>query len=175
MSMIEDNEYVSFIPMEDISDIYGEWIGEKNIKKAKIKGYTKFQDGDLLWARITPCMQNGKSAIVKNLKNNRGCGSTEFHIVRVYANSIIPEYLHVLLRQDELLKDAQRYFTGSAGQQRVPASYLSNLVIPVPPISVQEQIINCYNQFIDNKKTCKDKANHVMENAKSSFETQIFE
>ena len=175
MSMIEDNEYVSFIPMEDISDIYGEWIGEKNIKKAKIKGYTKFQDGDLLWARITPCMQNGKSAIVKNLKNNRGCGSTEFHIVRVYVDSIIPEYLHVLLRQDELLKDAQRYFTGSAGQQRVPASYLSNLVIPVPPISVQEQIINCYNQFIVNKKTCKDKANHVMENAKSSFETQIFE
>lgn len=175
MSMIEGNEYVSFIPMEDISDIYGEWIGEKIIKKEEIKGYTKFQDGDLLWARITPCMQNGKSAIVKNLENNRGCGSTEFHIVRVYANSIIPEYLHVLLRQDELLKDAQRYFTGSAGQQRVPSSYLSNLVIPVPPISVQEQIINCYNQFIDNKRTCKDKANHVIENAKSSFETQIFE
>lgn len=175
MSMIEGNEYVSFIPMEDISDIYGEWIGEKIIKKEEIKGYTKFQDGDLLWARITPCMQNGKSAIVKNLENNRGCGSTEFHIVRVYANSIIPEYLHVLLRHDELLKDAQRYFTGSAGQQRVPSSYLSNLVIPVPPISVQEQIINCYNLFIDNKRTCKDKANHVMENAKSSFETQIFE
>ncbi|WP_337518362.1 restriction endonuclease subunit S [Alistipes ihumii] len=54
MSMIEDNEYVSFIPMEDISDIYGEWIGEKNIKKAKIKGYTKFQDGDLLWAIKRP-------------------------------------------------------------------------------------------------------------------------
>lgn len=120
-------------------------------------------------------MQNGKSAIVKNLENNRGCGSTEFHIVRVYVDSIIPEYLHVLLRQDELLKDAQRYFTGSAGQQRVPSSYLSNLAIPVPPISVQEQIINCYNQFIDNKKICKDKANHVMEKAKSSFEAQIFE
>lgn len=175
MSMIEGNEYVSFIPMEDISDIYGEWIGEKIIKKEGIKGYTKFQDGDLLWARITPCMQNGKSAIVKNLENNRGCGSTEFHIVRVHANSVIPEYLHILFRQDELLKDAQRYFTGSAGQQRVPASYLSNLAIPVPPISVQEQIINCYNQFIDNIKTCKDKANHVMGNAKSSFETQIFE
>ena len=175
MSIIDDNEYVSFIPMEDISDIYGVWIGKKNIKKAKIKGYTKFQDGDLLWARITPCMQNGKSAIVKNLENNRGCGSTEFHIVRVYVDSIIPEYLHVLLRQDELLKDAQRYFTGSAGQQRVPSSYLSNLAIPVPPISVQEQIINCYNQFIDNKKICKDKANHVMEKAKSSFEAQIFE
>ena len=175
MSIIEDNEYVSFIPMEDISDIYGEWIGEKNIKKAKIKGYTKFQDGDLLWARITPCMQNGKSAIVKNLENNRGCGSTEFHIIRVYANSIIPEYLHVLLRQDELLKDAQRYFTGSAGQQRVPASYLSNLVIPTPPVSVQKQIINCYKQFINNKKAYKNQAKHIMEDAKSSFETQIFE
>lgn len=175
MSMIEGNEYVSFIPMEDISDIYGEWIGEKIIKKEEIRGYTKFQDGDLLWARITPCMQNGKSAIVKDLKNNRGCGSTEFHIIRIYVDSIIPEYLHVLLRQNELLKDAQRYFTGSAGQQRVPSSYLSNLVIPVPPISVQEQIINCYNQFIDNKKTCKDKANNAMENAKSYFETQIFE
>lgn len=175
MFMIDDKEYVSFIPMEDISDIYGEWIGKKIIKKTEIKGYTKFQNGDLLWARITPCMQNGKSAIVTNLKNNRGCGSTEFHIIRVYENSIIPKYLHILLRQEKLLKDAQKYFTGSVGQQRVPASYLSNLIIPIPPISIQEQIINCYNQLINNKKTCKDKAEHIMRNAKSSFESQIFE
>ncbi|HJH70254.1 MAG TPA: restriction endonuclease subunit S [Bacteroidaceae bacterium] len=175
MSTINNEDYISFIPMEDISDIYGEWIGEKMIKKEDIKGYTKFQDGDLLWARITPCMQNGKSAIVKNLKNNRGCGSTEFHVIRVYEDNIIPEFLHVLLRNKALLTDAQRYFTGSAGQQRVPASYLYNLLIPIPPIQVQEEIIHIYKGVIDNKKRYKNKANYIMEEAKSSFETQIFE
>ncbi|WP_301186897.1 restriction endonuclease subunit S [uncultured Alistipes sp.] len=74
LSMLNDTDEMSFIPMEDISDDYGEWQNKKIGKKADVKGYTKFQNGDIIWARITPCMQNGKSALLSNLINGKGYG-----------------------------------------------------------------------------------------------------
>lgn len=175
MSMLSDTDNMSFIPMEDISDDYGEWIGKRVGSKSNIKGYTKFQDGDIIWARITPCMQNGKSALLTNLVNGKGYGSTEFHVVRIKSNVVLPQYIHTILRHFDVLSDAKKYFTGSAGQQRVPTSYLENLLIPVPPLEVQKQIADEYANGIEQAKQGYIKIYNYKQELKKNFETQIFE
>ena len=175
LSMLSDTDNMSFIPMEDISDDYGEWVGKRTGCKSDIKGYTKFQDGDIIWARITPCMQNGKSAILTNLINGKGYGSTEFHIVRIKSSDVLPQYIHTLLRHFDVLSDAKKYFTGSAGQQRVPSSYLENLLIPVPPLELQKQIADEYASCIEQAKQGYNKIISYKKDLKKNFEKQIFE
>lgn len=175
VSMLNDKDELSFIPMEDISDDYGEWVGERIGYKANIKGYTKFQDGDIVWARITPCMQNGKSALLCNMVNGKGFGSTEFHIVRLKTQEVLSEYIHTLLRHHDVLSDAKKYFTGSAGQQRVPASYLENLLIPLPPLTVQKKIVENYCNNINLAKTGYQKIYNYRAELRQNLEAQIFE
>ena len=175
LSMLSDTDNMSFIPMEDISDDYGEWTGKRVGSKSNVKGYTKFQDGDIIWARITPCMQNGKSTILTNLVNGKGYGSTEFHVIRIKSNNVLPQYIHTLLRHFDVLSDAKKYFTGSAGQQRVPTSYLENLLIPVPPLEVQKQIADEYANGIEQAKQGYIKIYNYKQKLKKNFETQIFE
>ena len=142
---LSENDSMSFIPMECISNLEGEWVEKRVGVKLKSSGYTKFQEGDLIWARITPCMQNGKSAIVKGLINGFGYGSTEFHVIRSYRKDVSLSYIYTLLRLPIVLKNATSFFTGSAGQQRVPKSYLEDLLIPLPPIKVQNEIVEYIN------------------------------
>ena len=175
ISMLNDKDELSFIPMEDISDDYGEWVGTRRGSKTNIKGYTKFQDGDIIWARITPCMQNGKSAYVHNLVNGKGFGSTEFHIVRLKTQEVLPEYIHTILRHYDVLCYAKKYFTGSAGQQRVPASYLENLLIPIPPLDIQKKIADDYINNINLAKAGYQKIYNYRAELRHNIETQIFE
>ena len=142
----------------------GEIINRREIAIGKSKGYTRFEENDLLWAKITPCMQNGKCAVVKDLKEGFGMGSTEFHVFRSITNEAKPEYLHSLLRTMRLRKAAMNYFTGSSGQQRVSSEFIENLYIPVPPLSVQEEIVTHINKI---KTQIKDILAH--ENASLFF------
>ena len=174
-SNLYDNDEISFIPMECISDEYGEWKEKRICKIASSKGYTKFMSGDLIWARITPCMQNGKSAIVDNLKNGYGCGSTEFHVLRNNNKQLNIHYVHSLLRMHIVLKDAMKSFTGSAGQQRVPKSYLENLTIPVPSLDVQNEIVEHINEQKEQIKQMKQQAETLRKEALEEFEKEIFE
>lgn len=175
LSNLKDRDEMSFIPMADISDLYGEWVNHKIGYKSDSKGYTKFQDRDIIWARITPCMQNGKSAIVNNMKNGVGYGSTEFHVIRIKSEEVLPKYIHTLLRHDSVLSDAVKHFTGSAGQQRVPASYLANLIIPIPPLSIQARIADHYYSTIENTKHTNTQIIKYKEDIIRDFEAQIFD
>jgi type I restriction enzyme S subunit len=135
---------VTFIPMESVDDKDG-YISKPEIRTfSQVKsGYTRFKNGDVLWAKITHCMQNGKSAIASNLLNNAGFGSTEFHVVRAKNPTILKsEYIHLLLRMPEIRQAATRYFVGSAGQQRVPKKFLEKLHIPIMPIDDQNKLIS---------------------------------
>lgn len=173
-SLDKDND-VSFVPMECVSDAYGELKERKVVKVSQSKGFTKFQNGDLIWARITPCMQNGKSAIVDNLQNGFGCGSTEFHVLRKFSSEVMTEYVYCLLRTHCVLEDAKRYFTGSAGQQRVPRSYLQNLAIPLPLIDIQKEIVSNILKMKSQIKSLKQQASDLRKKALSDFENEIFE
>lgn len=174
-SSLDKKDDVSFIPMECISDEYGEWVERRTCKVNSSKGYTKFMNGDLIWARITPCMQNGKSAIVDELENGFGCGSTEFHVLRNHNENLNLHYVHALLRMPIVLKDAMKYFTGSAGQQRVPKSYLESLSIPLPPCEVQNAIVKHINEQKEQIMELKKQAEKLRKEALEEFEKEIFE
>ena len=123
---LADDTPISFIPMECIDETFGEVKEQRETTIAKTKGYTKFEENDLLWAKITPCMQNGKSAIARNLTNGVGCGSTEYYVVRPKTDDLIIDYVYLVLRHHAVLKAAQNSFGGSAGQQRVSSQYVKS-------------------------------------------------
>ena len=167
---------ISFIPMESVSDEYGEIIDSRLIEIKKSKGYTKFQNNDLIWAKITPCMQNGKSAIVDNLKNGLGCGSTEFYVFRAKTDDKwLIEFLYVLGRSKHLRQSAMSYFTGSAGQQRVSSGLFKTLEIPLPKVTIREKIVKHINTLKAQIKRLKDDAQDLRRRAKADFEAELFE
>lgn len=151
-SKLKDDDDISFIPMNIVNEDDGT-IKESLYKKVlETKGFTRFQDGDLIWAKITPCMQNGKSAVVRKLRNGYGCGSTEFFVIRPKDDTLLIDYVYILLRDNRILQTATNYFGGSAGQQRVSKTFLENLTIPVPPLHIQQQIVNVYNAALSQRK-----------------------
>lgn len=126
--------------MEAVDEVLGEVTQTLTQPYSKVKkGYTYFENGDVIFAKITPCMQNGKHAVVSNLSDNFGFGSTEFHVVRP-SEDTVSEWIHFYLRRKETIDAAVKTFTGAVGQQRVPASFLENLEIPVPRTDEQRQI-----------------------------------
>lgn len=137
---MNDDDPVSFIPMEAVTEKINAFSHTLRSLSEVSKGYTCFQDNDVLWAKITPCMQNGKTAVVQGLTNSVGFGSTEFHVIRTKAGSL-SRYLWAVLSMPRLLYAAQGAFTGSSGHQRVPASFLEQLEIPVPPVDVQHRLV----------------------------------
>ena len=176
----EDVEDVSFIPMGCVSDIYGEIIEHKLGKTSKSKGYTAFQENDVIWAKITPCMQNGKCAVATNLKNGYAYGSTEFHVFRTNENAL-PEYIYCLLRTKRLRKVAMSYFTGSAGQQRVGTDFLEMLTLPKLPIHsdnpdviTQETIVKKVFDIRNQVRKMHTEAAKLRTQAKKEFEETIF-
>ena len=170
----DENLSISFIPMECISDKEGKVIEQRERLIKESKGYTKFQNGDLLWARITPCMQNGKSAIVSNLKNGYGVGSTEYHIIRQKNTEVELKYIYNILRMNTILQKAMSFFTGSAGQQRVPRTFLEELTIPIPPKETQQAIINQIDTYKNEIKILRERATLLKQQAEQEFEQTIF-
>ena len=117
-------------------------------------GFTAFRDGDLIVAKITPCMENGKAAICTGLVNGHGFGSTEFHVLRP-TGAAQATYAFHFIRQESFRRAAADHMTGSVGQKRVPATYLANVQIPLPPLSEQKRIVakgfpprKCFANFV---------------------------
>ena len=130
---------VSFVPMPAVSEsgkIDASQIKAYDEVKA---GFTYFAENDVLFAKITPCMENGKGAVAVGLCNNIGFGSTEFHILRPINNKSNPYWLYSLTSFDAFRKDAADNMTGSAGQRRVPAVFLEKYRVTLPPIELQNQ------------------------------------
>lgn len=147
---IEDDTEVTFLPMRCVEELTGcfDLSFTKRFSEVK-KGYTPFTDGDLIFAKITPCMENGKIAIVQGLKNGMGFGSTEFHVIRL--SKIIPgKFFFYFLVRKELRKDAKRNMTGSAGQLRVSTSYMQQIIFPLPPLPEQRAIVSKIEQLFSD-------------------------
>lgn len=164
---------ISFVPMESVNETYAEIENYKNCTINDSKGFTRFQEGDLLWAKITPCMENGKSSIAKNLTNGYGCGSTEFHVIRPKNNNIMVEFIHSILHMKLVRETAKLYFGGSAGQQRVASDFLENFNVPLPPIDKQQEIVDCILMMRNKAKRLQKEGKVILENAKREVERMI--
>jgi type I restriction enzyme S subunit len=141
LSKVNDDMEVTFLPMKAVEEMTGRFDGSCVRKLREVrKGHTSFKNGDLLFAKITPCMENGKIAIVENLQNGIGFGSTEFHVIRLH-ESLPRKLFFFFLVQEDLRKTAQRSMTGTAGQLRVPLSHMKQIRIPFPPLTEQFRIV----------------------------------
>ena len=130
---VELPDEFAFVPMAAVDQVTGT-IRSTGIRPAtELKtGYKQFRRGDVIFARITPCMQNGKAAIVADLATDVAYGSTEFHVIRP-SSQISAQWVHRIVRTAGFRARAAETFTGTAGQQRVPAAFLERVEIPVPP------------------------------------------
>jgi type I restriction enzyme, S subunit len=137
---LEPESSVSFVSMSDISDVTFRIENEtKKSFESTAKGYTAFERGDVLLAKITPCFENGKLAVA-DIRHPFGFGSTEFHVIRPRENRIDARFVYHVLRQEKIRIDGERKMTGSAGQRRVPKHFLEDLEILLPPLEVQKRI-----------------------------------
>ena len=136
-----DHTEVSFVPMAAVEKESGR-LDASQIRplRAVRRGYTPFKEDDVIFAKITPCMENGKIALATDLKNGLAYGSTEFIVLRCY-KGLLSRFLLYFLLQPSLRQDAEHQMSGAVGQKRVPANYLFNYEILLPPTHEQERIV----------------------------------
>ena len=145
-NIADDNCISAFIPMEKICATYGSEFSYDEVQWKTIKtGYTHFADGDVAFAKITPCFQNRKSAIFIGLPNGIGAGTTELKVMRPYGETINRWYLLYFLKSLYFIDEAQ--FKGTANQQRIITGYLENKLFPLPPKSEQDRIVQQIKQL----------------------------
>ncbi|MGX4670568.1 restriction endonuclease subunit S [Cerasibacillus sp. JNUCC 74] len=152
VSQYDDDTLVSFIPMANVSEKGEIKLIENRQLKDVYKGFTYFKDGDVLFAKITPCMENGKGAIAKNLTNGIGFGSTEFHVFRP-KKGITSEWLYYLTALPSFRIQAEKNMTGSAGQKRVPKQFFDKYKVVKPSLKSQE----CFKEIVSKIDMQKEK------------------
>ena len=153
----------TFVPMPSVDGQTGAITQPQERNYAEVsRGYTYFEEGDVLFAKITPCMQNGKHAIASGLGNGFGFGSTEFHVLRP-SGAVLSEWVHKFLRQPSVLAEAVHHFRGSVGQQRVPKEFLTYLPIPLPPLPEQKRIAALLNEQMAYVETVRMSAREQLD------------
>ena len=139
---LADDLETSFIPMPCVMDGFRN-LHTYEVKKWKEikKGFTHFAEGDIGVAKITPCFQNRKSVIFRNLKNGYGSGTTELTVVRTINETVLSEYLLWFFKTEYFIANGVKSFTGTAGQQRIHKDYLATCLIPLPSLTEQKRIV----------------------------------
>lgn len=138
---LPDTLPVTFVRMSAISgETWTFEFTEERLLGEVRKGFTHFAEADVLFAKITPCMENGKAAVASNLTNGIGCGTTELHVLRPL-DGIDSKFIYYYLHRDSFREEAARNFTGTAGQLRVPVSFIKDAQIPLPPLNEQRRIV----------------------------------
>ncbi len=143
---------VSFVPMAAVCEHTGRIVSSDVRPFGQVsKGFPIFAENDVLFAKITPCMENGKAAIARNLENGAGAGSTEFFVLRP-TSRILSEYVFHFIRRTSFRATCKANFTGSAGQQRVPKSFLEKVAIPIPPLDEQRRIVGLLDRAAEIRR-----------------------
>ena len=173
----DDNANAAFVPMEAISAGYGSEFRYYEKKWSEIKtGYTSFADNDIAFAKITPCFQNRKSAIFKELPNGIGAGTTELKILRTFGETMNRWFVLYFLESSYFIDEAT--FKGTANQQRIVVGYLENKLFPVPPLAEQECIverIGAIMPIIDKYSNSQERLNKINAKLKESLKKSILQ
>ena len=158
---LDDSMLVSFAPMAALSEVGPAFVDLHERPYGEVrKGFTHFGEGDVLFAKITPCMENGKGAVATGLRNNIGCGTTELHVLRPHAE-LEALYLYRFLSQQCIRRDAKETFTSSAGQARVPVQFIKDLEIPLPPIAEQKRIVAKVEELLARVNAARENLDKV--------------
>ena len=158
---IDDELWVSFVPMPAVSED-GRLSASEMKQYAEVKkGFTYFAENDVLFAKITPCMENGKGCVAEGLSNGIGAGSTEFHVLRPIAGKSNPFWLYILTMHDAFRSAARQSMTGTGGQLRVPISFLDDYPITLPPVELQEEFEQMVRQSDKSKFELKQSIERI--------------
>lgn len=159
---LDDNLEVSFVPMAAVSDVLGEIVNHevKNLQDVRT-GFTNFSKGDVIFAKITPCMENGKSAIVGTLVNDIGYGSTEFYVLRCN-EELNNKYLYHMVRNTTFRAEAKAVMTGAVGQQRVPKTFLQEYQLLLPTLPEQHEIVRLIDDLLARERTAQQAAEQAL-------------
>lgn len=173
VSKLSLNEQVSFIEMSSVSED-GEIVKEE-IRQLKdvVKGFTYFEKGDILLAKITPCFENGKRAYVNNIKNQIAFGSTEFLILRPNTE-IEPQYLYYIISRKKFREDLKPLMIGTAGQKRLHKDVLGDYLVPLPSKMLQFEIIDKLKR-IEKVKKLRNRQNEFLDELIKSEFLSLFE
>lgn len=156
-----------FLGMAAVSELTGALdLTEQRPLGSVRSGFTKFRSGDVIFAKITPCMENGKLAIIPDLPHGMGAGSTEFHVLE--PQQVSARYLFHWLSQETFRNRAEHNMTGTAGQKRVPTDWLRNAPIPVPPNAAEQDAVVAR---IDALFTVIDEGEAALAEARAGVET----
>ena len=152
---IDEETNVSFVPMSDINENEISFlpVGIKKINEV-FSGYTYFRDNDVLLAKVTPCFENGKGGVCRNLINGIGFGSSEYYVLRP-SDRVLSTWVYVFVTTDKFRKQGVLRMTGTGGLQRVPKDFVESYEIPVPPLEIQQSIverIESERQIIEGNK-----------------------
>ena len=142
---VADDVIAGFVPMINIADGYSnEFIFESKLWGDIKKGFTHFADGDIVVAKISPCLENRKSVIVTSLPNGIGAGTTELFVFR--SQCVLPEYGLYFFKSDSFINNCAGTFNGVVGQQRVSKSIIENIKFPLSPLSEQRRIVDAVHK-----------------------------
>lgn len=151
IAAISKSTEVSFVPMAKVSEQGEVDLTESRTIEEVWTGFTYFSNEDVVFAKITPCMENGKGGIMRNLKNKIGFGTTEFHVLRPIPNITTAEWLFYLTKQKSFRETAEKNMTGSAGQKRVPTKFFDTYLVKKPSYEKQIEFAERI-QLIDAQK-----------------------
>lgn len=154
---------VSFFPMPALSEIYGAITEPQTRQLGEVRtGFTNFSEGDVVFAKITPCMENGKTAIIGPLVNHLGYGTTEFFVCRC-SDKLYNRYLWHMFRDQHFRNEAKAVMSGAVGQQRVPKSFLENYRIELPSVAEQHEIVAVLDTMFEKELTAKEASEVIIE------------
>lgn len=164
---LEDDLDVAFIPMTLIQDNAQNKHGQEIRKWKEIKsGFTHFAEEDVVFAKITPCFQNRNSAILKNLKNKYGAGTTELYVLRSYNKLILSKFLFLLVNTKKFIDDGVSTYKGTAGQQRIKRDFVENYILGLPPLTEQKRIVEKVDELMDFCNQLEEQTKQSRKNAK---------
>jgi len=178
------NRIVVYQPNETVrlavrlENVSAEWCVIESIEDIPpdaTQGFSTFRGGDVIWARIRPCMENGKSAVVEAEPSECFCGSTEFLVSRPKDDKVNPYYLQSLLHLKRFREVAAHNFTGTSGHRRVTEDFFKTISILIPPRFVQDRIASMASSIRDEARKLKADATAALDAVKRKIEARIVE
>ncbi|CAA6828035.1 MAG: Type I restriction-modification system, specificity subunit S (EC, partial [uncultured Thiotrichaceae bacterium] len=151
-----------FVPMSLAPQSYFGELQFENKSWGEIKkSYTNFQNGDVIFAKVTPCFENGKAAIVKYLPNGIGAGSSEFYVLRPHTSYVSQRYIFSVIKSQNFMQVGSENMTGAVGLRRVPRKFVENYVFPLPPLAEQKVIADKLDSLLAQVETTKARLDRI--------------
>ena len=170
---VSASSLVSFVPMEDMGiDVKFVQAPQTKPLSAVVGSYTYFADGDVLLAKITPCIENGKLGIANGLKNGIGFGSSEYFVFRP-DQTVSKEWLYYFLSRERFRIEGAARMSGAVGHKRVSKEFIEEYPIPIPPLAEQQRIVGLLDEAIEGLATAKANAEKNLQNARALFESHL--